>query len=565
MPQTPEFLQILLTGDPKSNAYQEAAKQLESRPELQKSLEALARGQEAWWDDLESVLSQSGLPAQLDAETTSVLVEVESQTEDEAIECEPVSLDFLDAPRHPELLGRLGRYEIERVLGTGGMGIVLRGFDTDLHRVVAVKVLAPHLAHSHSARRRFAREAQAAAAVVHPHVIPIFNVDSEGRIPFLVMQYVNGTSLQKRVDHGGPLATEDALRIAHQTAGGLAAAHAQGLVHRDVKPANILLEEDLEKVLLSDFGLARAVDDASLTKTGIVAGTPHYMSPEQALGENIDHRSDLFGLGSVLYFMLAGRPPFLASGAMAVLHRICRMPHQPLLVVNPNVPPELAKIVDDLLAKDPEQRIQSAEQVEQLFNRMLHDAQSKRIPNSVDHWPEPNQEVTPNQEVAPNQESAPIANAPWWAWTDNSDDRSTTFGSFRQLVYVLAPLIFLGVVLGGLMWRLPWSAPQLPGSSSPSPSAENSSSSVTGASSSAVSEPGSSRVAMPEYTLSEQMQFELFREQSQDTAFVTQLSQTQSEISELTNSMHSSTSVGDDFDAQVRDIQMAIQSLRELD
>jgi serine/threonine protein kinase len=186
-------------------------------------------------------------------------------------EPEAISLDSLRDPRHPELL----------------------------HRVVAIKDLAPHLASHASARRRFSREAQAAAAVVHPHVIPIHNVESDDRYPYLVMQEVPGKSLQARVDAEGPLPLEEVLRIAQQTASGLAAAHAQGLIHRDIKPANILLEDQVKRVVLSDFGLARAVDDAWLSRTGIVAETPDYMSPQQANGNAIGYSTDLFSLGSV--------------------------------------------------------------------------------------------------------------------------------------------------------------------------------------------------------------------------------------------------------------------------
>ena len=193
------------------------------------------------------------------------------------------------------------------------MGIVLKGHDSELNRPVAIKMLAAHLAHSGAARQRFAREGSAAAAVVHEHVVAIYNVESDGAVPFLVMQYVPGRSLQSRVDEDGPLAVDEMLRIGVQAAAGLAAAHRQGLVHRDVKPSNILLEDTVERAVLTDFGLARAMDDASLTQTGVVAGTPHYMSPEQATGQPIDHRSDLFSLGSVLYFMAAGRPPFRAG------------------------------------------------------------------------------------------------------------------------------------------------------------------------------------------------------------------------------------------------------------
>lgn len=307
---------------------------------------------------------------------SSVVVSVEhipdgASESDYGVECEPVSLDFLAAPGHPEMLGRIGRYEIERMIGSGGMGIVLKGFDTELHRVVAIKVLKPHLAHNGAARRRFAREAKSAAAVVHEHVIPIHDVWSDSDTPFLVMQYVPGQSLQARVDERGPLAVVEVLRIARQAAAGLAAAHAQGVVHRDVKPANILLEESVERVLISDFGLARTVDDATLTRTGVVAGTPHYMSPEQASGAPVDQRSDLYSLGSVIYFMCTGRPPFRAEHALAVLNRICHDTHRPLDEVNSDVPAELADIVDCLLSRNPADRFRDAHDVERRLESVL--------------------------------------------------------------------------------------------------------------------------------------------------------------------------------------------------
>ncbi|MBL8819852.1 MAG: serine/threonine protein kinase [Planctomyces sp.] len=300
--------------------------------------------------------------------SNSVVVEIDTllrpESSEESLDFEPISLDFLETAPHPEMLGRLDRYAIERVIGIGGMGIVLKAYDTELHRVVAIKVLAPQLAHRFTARRRFAREAQAAAAVVHSHVIPIHNVESDGKLPYLVMQYVAGESLQQRVDRLGPLTITETLRIAQQTASGLAAAHAQGLVHRDVKPANILLEDQVERVLLSDFGLARTVDDASLTRTGVVAGTPWYMSPEQALGDSIDHRSDLFSLGCVICFMLTGRPPFPAKNAMAVLNRICHEPHVDIPSVRADLPAEIWNVVCRLLAKDRDSRFGTAMEVE---------------------------------------------------------------------------------------------------------------------------------------------------------------------------------------------------------
>jgi eukaryotic-like serine/threonine-protein kinase len=281
------------------------------------------------------------------------------------------ALDFLAPSDAPGSLGRLGSHEVTDLLGSGGFGIVLKAIDPALGRVVAIKVLAPQLATSAAARSRFAREARAAAAVVHDHVVAIHTVDSWNGLPYLVMPYIAGCSVQERVDRAGPMDVRETLRIGMQTAQGLAAAHAQGLVHRDVKPSNILLENGVERVKLTDFGLARAVDDASLTQSGVVAGTPQYMSPEQARGEPVDHRSDLFSLGSVLYFMCVGRPPFRADSTPAVLRRVCDEQPRPLREVNPEVPLCLAEIVARLQAKDPAQRIPSATEVAAIMGNFL--------------------------------------------------------------------------------------------------------------------------------------------------------------------------------------------------
>lgn len=290
----------------------------------------------------------------------------------------PAPIKFAPAS-HPELLGRLDRYDIECVVGQGGMGVVYKAIDTELNRVVAIKVLAEHLSRSAAARRRFAREAQAAAAVFHPNVIPIYNVADSHQTPYLVMQYVPGQSLQARVDSTGPIGIVDALRIGHQTAAALAAAHDQGLVHRDVKPSNILLESETDRAILSDFGLARTGDDASLTQTGIVAGTPHYMSPEQASGSAITPSSDLFALGSMLYFMLSGHPPFRAESAMGVLHCICSKSHRSIQQVNSDVPLELSRLIDRLLAKKPTRRPPSAHAVADELQDILSRIQQGKI------------------------------------------------------------------------------------------------------------------------------------------------------------------------------------------
>src|SRR5262245_12468541 len=221
-------------------------------------------------------------------------------------------LGFLTPAEKPDSLGRLGHYEVQEIIGRGGMGVVVRAFDEKLHRVVAIKVMAAQLATNGTARKRFVREAQAQAAVSHDHIVTIHAVEAESQLPYLAMQYVSGMSLQERLDKSGPMQLHEILRVGMQTASGLAAAHAQGLVHRDIKPANILLENGVERVKITDFGLARAATEASLTQSGVVAGTPQYMSPEQAEGKAIDQRTDLFSLGSVLYAMCTGRAPFRA-------------------------------------------------------------------------------------------------------------------------------------------------------------------------------------------------------------------------------------------------------------
>src|SRR5262245_58422314 len=289
------------------------------------------------------------------------------------------SLDLLEPSNKPGSIGRLGHYDVQEVVGRGGMGVVLKALDERLHRVVAIKVMATQLATSATARKRFTREARAAAAVTHDHVVTIHAVEESGPLPYIVMQYVAGTSLQDRLDRTGPLPLAEILRIGMQSACGLAAAHAQGLVHRDVKPANILLENGVERVKLTDFGLARAADDASLTQSGTVAGTPSFMSPEQAEGKSLDHRSDLFSLGSVLYAMCTGRPPFRAGRSMGVLKRVCEETPTPVRETNPEVPDWLAAVVEKLHAKDPAGRFQSAAEVAELLGRHLAHVQHPSV------------------------------------------------------------------------------------------------------------------------------------------------------------------------------------------
>ena len=377
----PGRLRLLLDESLEEKQQAEVVSHLDDCVNCQHTLERIAADPH-WWDGLRQM---NGTAERASAPS---LAEVgQGNTQDAGLkrsakgEAEDVSLDFLNPAEDPAHLGRLGPFAITELLGRGGMGIVLKGFDAALNRPVAIKVLAPHFASSGAARKRFAREAQAAAAVVHEHVVAIHGVDTWKGLPYLVMSLVAGRSLQERLDREGPLQVKEILRIGMQAASGLAAAHAQGLVHRDVKPANILLENGVERVRLTDFGLARAVDDASLTQSGVVAGTPQYMAPEQARGDTIDHRVDLFSLGSTLYAMCAGHAPFRADSAMAVLRRICEEQPRPLRAINPEIPAWLVAIIAKLHAKEPSERFQSAGEVDELLSRCLaHLEQPDAVP-----------------------------------------------------------------------------------------------------------------------------------------------------------------------------------------
>ncbi|MEZ6092313.1 MAG: serine/threonine-protein kinase, partial [Pirellulaceae bacterium] len=353
---TPEHLLTFLQGQLSSQEESELQLHLNDCVSCRERLEHAAADANAW-NEAKQFFGNGGLHGLTDDSTGDHEEATQGSQRIRQV------LDALGPTDDPESLGRIGGYEVTGVVGAGGMGVVLKAHDRSLDRIVAIKVMSPHLASSGSARKRFAREAKAAAAVLHPNVIAIHGVANEDANPYLVMPYVRGASLQKRIDSQGPLPLKDTLRIGAQIAAGLAAAHEQGLVHRDIKPANILLEEGVERVTITDFGLARAVDDASMTCSGVIAGTPQYMSPEQARGEPIDARSDLFSLGSVMYAMCAGRSPFRAETTYGVLHRIANDNPTPVREVSSDVPEWLGRIIARLMAKHPEDRFESAAQV----------------------------------------------------------------------------------------------------------------------------------------------------------------------------------------------------------
>jgi eukaryotic-like serine/threonine-protein kinase len=350
-------LDLLMRDRLAAENQRELEKHLLACPACRGKLDELAGGVR-WWSEVRSYLGGNGNESALTLDQPAARSRAR------------LDLDFLEPSENPAALGRLGNYEVLEVIGRGGMGLVLKGFDAALHRPVAIKVLAAELAANGAARKRFAREAQAAAAVVHDHVVPVHAVDAQASPPYLVMAFIPGQSLQQRLDRAGPLELKEILRIGMQTAAGLAAAHAQGLVHRDIKPANIMLENGIERVRITDFGLARAVDDASVTQDGAVPGTPQYMAPEQARGEGVDQRADLFALGSTLYAMCTGHAPFRGD-SLATIRQVCDKEPAAIRSINPDIPAWLEGIIRKLHAKDPGRRFQQAQEVAELLERCL--------------------------------------------------------------------------------------------------------------------------------------------------------------------------------------------------
>jgi predicted Ser/Thr protein kinase len=254
---------------------------------------------------------------------------------------------------------RLGPYEVRGKIGSGGMGVVYLGWDSRLNRQVAIKTLWPALAESTEARERFMREARAAAAVSHPNVTQIYDIgDDQGRVYF-AMEYMDGRSLQQMLIDRGALPPAEVVAIARQAAAGLKAAAERGIIHRDVKPSNLVLNED-GTLKITDFGLAKQqVADTKLTMEGQFVGTPDYISPEQAQGGALDLRSDIYALGATMFEMLGGRPPFVGTTPVSVVVQHLKEPVPSLRHINPDVPIPLAALIQRMLAKRPNARPQS--------------------------------------------------------------------------------------------------------------------------------------------------------------------------------------------------------------
>ena len=285
------------------------------------------------------------------------------------------NFDFLKAAQSADELGRLANYRILKVLGRGGMGIVFMAEDTRLHRVVALKVMLPSIATKAVARDRFLREARATAAIEHDHIVTIYEVNEDNDVPYLAMQFLKGMTVEDWLKAGKTFNIPQIMRIGREIAKALAAAHACELIHRDIKPSNIWLDvANKGRVKILDFGLARPTNEEThLTQEGMILGSPAYMSPEQARGQNVDERCDLFSLGCVLYRLCAGKLPFGGKDAMSMLLAITSEEPAPLGPINADLPAELVELIHQLLAKKPEARPASAKSVVQTIQNIERD------------------------------------------------------------------------------------------------------------------------------------------------------------------------------------------------
>jgi serine/threonine-protein kinase len=272
---------------------------------------------------------------------------------------EHISAEFIALQQH-----LAGRYSIERELGRGGMGIVLLARDVALDRLVAIKLLPRTLADNTDYRDRFLREARTAAGLSHPNIVPIHTVEESGDLVFFVMGYVEGETLRERVEDSGPLTPRLAMKFMQEVAWALGYAHQRGVVHRDIKPDNIMIEEGTDRALVTDFGIAIGRRDTG-AGTGEVIGTARYMSPEQACGETVDARSDLYSLAATFFFALTGRAPFEGKNLPAIMALQVTQPAPEIAALRPEVPARLAQVIDRCLEKEPEDRLQTGEEVAQ--------------------------------------------------------------------------------------------------------------------------------------------------------------------------------------------------------
>lgn len=345
---------------------------------------------------------------------------------------------------------KLGRYELREPIGRGGMSAVYLGYDPMLDREVAIKILPPNLAQKTIYQKRFLEEARALGRVDHPNLIRVYAVGQEGATSYYAMELVRGISLHDAIRARGRLDAKEALAIFGQFLLGLQAIHQAGIVHRDIKPGNIMLSET-GRVILMDFGLARRADRQAITVAGCVLGTPEYMSPEQARGEQTEARSDLYSAGIVLYQMLCGQAPFSGKDTLSILRRHVEAPVPPIPESVRGLPPELEKILQQLLEKKPEQRPANASAATNALGALLPDTRaSEQIVRAlVTSARKQTQQTPPHTDTKSPAKTTPPArpqSASWVPWG------AMVTAVLAVLVAILA-LIQPSAPQAGEMWR----------------------------------------------------------------------------------------------------------------
>lgn len=330
-----------------------------------------------------------------------------------------VEMPQFDPPKKAGEIGVLGKYRILKELGRGGMGGIFLGYDEKLKRRVAIKMMLPKYAENESARARFNREALAAAQIKHENIVVLYDTDEFKGLPYIAMEYLQGASLDEFLKKNPVTGISQTLRVGREVCSALAAAHKLGAAHRDIKPSNIWLEAPLGKAKVLDFGLVKWLnpqDEAKLTTSGSIIGSPAYMSPEQARGGKIDHRTDIFSLGAVLYRMSTGQLPFQGDNLMDLLMALGGKDPKPIQQLNPKVPTELADLIHKMLRKNPDDRPQKAAEIADKLQRIAEKRQSNanmaaiKTPTIRDTGPTGyttagDQVVAPIQ-VSPQEESA---------------------------------------------------------------------------------------------------------------------------------------------------------------
>lgn len=287
-------------------------------------------------------------------------------------------LQCLESSSNDNGLGRLGNYEIESVIGQGGMGVVFKAHDTKLNRRVAIKMLPLSLSGNSKMRRRFLREAESAAQISHPNIVTVHSIEDSAK-PYIVMELVPGESLYDRLQRVSRLPVKEILSFSKQIASALCAAHDRNIIHRDIKPANVLIDPE-GNVKVADFGLARSLVDTEISNNGDISGTPQFMSPEQTLGEQVDHRTDLFSLGAVMYAMCTGRSPFCGDDMLQVFRQVQTAEPASIQQLRSDVSPELEDVIRRLLSKSPKQRFQSAQEAVKALEAMGDNVGVKSAP-----------------------------------------------------------------------------------------------------------------------------------------------------------------------------------------